>query len=139
MQKVSYDAVREEWRQVKCNCSHAVFQNAWHSEFLLKHVLQGTFFHSVICPGRGKDSTTPVAGSIIPECPIPIPRIVSFGMPHSFITLCIAVKVLSKTLSRPSERLDFPAAKAALSVPPERSPRESLKTYTDKHADVAKL
>src|SRR5207245_6776130 len=37
---------------------------------------RGTFFHSVICPGRGKDSTTPVAGSIIPECPIPIPRIV---------------------------------------------------------------
>src|SRR5947207_7910621 len=104
---------------------------------------RSTFFHSVICPGRGKDSTTPVAGSIIPECPIPIPRIVfqivSFGMPHSFITLCIAVKVLSKTLSRPSERLDFPEAKAALSEPPERSPRESLKTYTDKHSDVAKL
>src|SRR5438445_13471316 len=37
---------------------------------------RGTFYHYVICPGLRKDSTTPVAGSIIPECPIPIPRIV---------------------------------------------------------------
>src|SRR5207237_9304517 len=76
MQKVSYDAVREEWGQVKCNCSHAVFQNAWHSEFLLKHVLQGHIFPLRHLSRPGKNSTTPVAGSIIPECPIPIPRIV---------------------------------------------------------------
>ena len=144
MQKVAYDAVREEWGQVKCNCSHAVFQNAWHSEFLLKHVLQGHIFplRHLSRPGKGQhDSSRGIDNSRMSHSNSAnrLPRIVSFGMPHSFITLCIAVKVLSKTLSRPSERLDFPEAKAALSEPPERSPRESLKTYTDKHSDVAKL
>src|SRR5205814_1689797 len=60
MQKVSYDAVREEWGQVKCNCSHAVFQNAWHSEFLLKHVLQGHIFplRHLSRPGKGQHDSS---------------------------------------------------------------------------------
>src|SRR5207244_11337993 len=105
---------------------------------------RGTFFplHHLSRPGKGQhDSSRGIDNSRMSHSNSAnrLPRIVSFGMPHSFITLCIAVKVLSKTLSRPSERLDFPEAKAALSEPPERSPRESLKTYTDKHSDVAKL
>src|SRR5438270_13889410 len=120
MQKVSYDAVREEWGQVKCNCSHAVFQNAWHSEFLLKHVLQGHIFplRHLSRPGKGQHaSSRGIDNSRMSHSNSanPFSRFVSFGMPHSFITLCMPVTVLSKTVSRPSVGLDFPESTAARS------------------------
>src|SRR5436309_8619262 len=100
MQKVSYDAVREGWGQVRCNCSHAVFQNAWHSEFVLKHVLQGHIFtlRHLSRAGQGQhDTSRGIDNSRMSHSNSAnrLPRIVSFGMPHSIITLRVAVKALS--------------------------------------------
>src|SRR5437667_12439113 len=108
MQKVSYDAVREEWGQVKCNCSHAVFQNAWHSEFLLKHVLQGHIFplRHLSRPGKGQhDSSRGIDNSRMSQSNSAnrLPRIDSSVMPQTFITLLITVTLFTKTHSLPSK------------------------------------